>query len=259
MSDIKKFVNTFDIGNPDWDILPEGFPDNDLNGLISTEVGKYNAIISLSEIQKASTLQPKSRSRVWKNPEGYRYLVQWSNTVLLRHFVREFTSALPKSEYRRKVQIDDAARSVVRNIEEGYKRATTKEYLDFLGYSQGSLEEVKGDIRELTEDDFLSSRHGSTLEGIGINLGDFNKALKEDKGKYRTIQDNTDTGDKGKYRTIQDNTGNNLASKFHYHPLTILYPPLKNVSADDLSYEVFFWTLLTKPTGCSEKLSNRWK
>ena len=163
----------------------------------------------------SATEKPQQNSRAWKDPEGYKYLVPWSNTVLLRFFVRRFTESLPKSEYRRKSQIDDAARSVVRNIEEGYKRTTTSEYLQFIGYSQGSLEEVKGDIRELTEDKFLQSKPGSSLVGIGINLGKFNQGLKEDKGNYRKIKD------------------------FNYHPLTLLYPPLSNIEVKNLTYEIF--------------------
>lgn len=45
--------------------------------------------------------------------------------------------------------MDDSARSVQRNIEEGFKRATTKEYIEFLGFSRASLEELKGDFEEL--------------------------------------------------------------------------------------------------------------
>lgn len=159
--------------------------------------------------------KPQSNSRTWTDPEGYKYLVPWSNAVLLRFFIRKFTESLPKSEYRRKSQVDDAARSVVRNIEEGFKRTTTGEYLQFIGYSQGSLEEVKGDIRELTEDKFLQSKPGSSLAGIGINLGKFNQGLRENKGNYRKLKD------------------------FSYHPLTILYPPLAKVYPADLTYEIF--------------------
>lgn len=161
----------------------------------------------------------KSTSRSWQDPEGYKYLVQWSNAVLLRFFVRRFTESLPKSEYRRKSQVDDAARSVVRNIEEGFKRTTTGEYLQFIGYSQGSLEEVKGDVRELTEDKFLASKPGSSLIGIGIDLGKLNQSLREDKGEYRRLKD-----------TKKD---------FTYHPITVLYPPLNNFLVGDLTYEIF--------------------
>ena len=175
-------------------------------------MSKYKTIsqkLAEKTIQElAQPKKPKARSRVWENPQGYKFLVPWSNAVLLRYLVRLFTRSLPKSEYRRKAQIDDAARSVVRNIEEGYKRATTGEYLQFLGFSQGSLEEVKGDIRESTENGFLKSGPGTSLAGLGINLKDFNQSLRGNK--------------KG------------------YQHLTILYPPLKKVRAQDLSYEIFF-------------------
>lgn len=159
-------------------------------------------------------VKPIQDSRVWKDPEGYRYLTSWSNSVLLRYFIRLYTSSLPKSEYRRKAQLDDAGRSNVRNQEEGFKRSTTSEYIEFIGFSQGSLEEIKGDIRELAEDGFLKSVSGSNLAGIGINLKDLNTALKEVKGN------------------LED-------GKFTYRPLIILYPPLIKIKGEDLTYEVF--------------------
>jgi len=167
--------------------------------------------------------QPKEKrqdSRNWKDPEGYRYLFPWSNAVLLRYFIRKFTDSLPKKEFRRKTQFDDAGSSVVRNIEEGFKRPTTKEYLSFLGFSQASLEECKGNTRESTDDGLLKSVPGSSLEKLRINLRDFRDSLLENsKGKL---------GDaKEKQRD------------FSYHPLTVLYPPLNSIRAEDLTYEVF--------------------
>jgi len=165
--------------------------------------------------------RPEARSRVWTDPEGYRYLVPWSNSALLRFLVRLLTNGLPKSEYRRKSQLDDAARSVVRNIEEGYKRATTSEYLQFIGYSQGSLEEVKGDIRELTEDGFLKTVPSSSIAALGLDLGRFNQALKGNKGQ------------------VKDGKAKEEGKAWEYRPLTVLYPPLAKVRAGDLTYEVF--------------------
>ena len=40
--------------------------------------------------------QPVSRSRMWRSPNSYIYLVAWSNASLLRIFIRIFTIALPK-------------------------------------------------------------------------------------------------------------------------------------------------------------------
>lgn len=115
--------------------------------------------------------KPQQDSRVWTEPEGYQRLGAWQNAALLRVLIRVFTKGLPKNEYRLKAQLDDAARSVKRNIEEGWKRPTTKEYLVFLGYSQASLEEVKGDVRDAKTDGFLPTKPLSTLKGtLNIDL-----------------------------------------------------------------------------------------
>ncbi len=244
---LKEFIEKFDFKSPDWSVLPECFPQCNLGGLSSSGVGKFISIQGLWELHTPA--KPNvSRSRVWTDPTGYRYLIPWSNAALLRYFVRVVTSRLPKTEYRRKAQLDDAARSVVRNIEEGFKRATTSEYLDFIGYSQGSLEEVKGDMRELTEDGFLASRHGSSLTGIGIDLGAFHDALKGNKGSYRRLKD------------VKENA---LSG---YIPINVLYPPLKDIRAGDLTYEIFLeiinktdWNLRQLVVSLERKLSSEQK
>ena len=212
---------------------------------------------TLKELNQPPELA-KQNSRNWTDPEGYRFLYPWSNAVLLRYFVRLFTESLPKSEYRRKAQVDDAARSTVRNIEEGFKRATTKEYLEFLGFSQGSLEEVKGDVRESVEDEFLKSVPGSSLVGLGIDLKEFNYALrrprqlKEGRGTLEEGREEMEnSGTFASYRplnssknpltpiNLKDTKGSIKDDMFAYHPITVLYPPLKNITADQLTYEIF--------------------
>lgn len=146
------------------------------------------------------------KTRQWTHPEGYKFLAPWTNAALLRFLIRKFTGELPRSEYRSKTQIDDAARSVVSNIEEGFKRPTTKEYLDFLGFSQGSLEEIKGLIRQLYQDGFLKSVPDSCLAKLGINLEEVKGLLKDSKGNI---------------------------------PLKLLYHPLKSLKGSDLTLEIF--------------------
>lgn len=151
-------------------------------------------------------MRPYTKTRQWSHYEGYKYLAPWTNAVLLRFLVRKFTPGLPRSEYRYKTQIDDAARSVVSNIEEGYKRPTTKEYLSFLGFSQASLEEVKGLARQLHQDGFLKSKPESSLSDLGIDLKEIKGLLKDSKGNIS---------------------------------LDILYPPIASLNATDLSLEIF--------------------
>lgn len=127
-------------------------------------------LIEKTRKELAQPKRPLQRSRVWEDPNGYQYLGVWQNAALLRVLIRKFTLTLPFTEKRLKTQMDDSARSVKRNIEEGWKRPTTSEYLTFLGYSQASLEELKGDVRDSKVDGFLKSVPGSNLQDLGIDL-----------------------------------------------------------------------------------------
>lgn len=144
-------------------------------------------------------------TRNWSHPEGYKYLAPWTNAVLLRFLMRKFTETLPASEYRMKNQTNDACRSVVANIEEGFKRPDRKSYLEYLGFSQGSLEEVKGDIRRLHQDTFLLSKPSSSLKDIKVDLKEFKGLVEDDKG--------------------------NTPLEVLYPPLQILYSPLSVFSS----------------------------
>ena len=191
-------------------------------------------------------MRPIAHTREWKHPEGYRYLAPWANAVFLRILVRKFTQGLPRNEYRLKAQLDDAARSIVANIEEGYKRPTTKEYLAFLGYSQASLEEVKGDIRRACQDGFLKTKTGSSLAGIGIDLREVRGILRENKGILREDKGKDLREDKGK--DLREDKGEkkeeNLGESpdVSYNPLTfsnIPYNPLTSLRGSDLTLEIF--------------------
>lgn len=227
--------------------------DIDFTGMTSEEVGNALAEKTLRELAKGRSFdsaQDRQSSRNWTDPEGYRYLYPWSNGVLLRFLVRKFTDSLPQIEQRRKKQMDDAIRSYIRNIEEGFKRPTTKEYLEFLGFSQGSLEEVKGDTRESVEDKFLKSVPGSSLAKLGIDLKDFNFALRKKRQQFSTLlkeglKDNLK--EKIKER-LSPNPSSNVSNpslaearraEFSYQDILDLYPPLKKIRAECLTYEIF--------------------
>jgi hypothetical protein len=46
---------------------------------------------------------------------------------------------------------------MVSTFEESWGRPSTKEYLDFIGYSQGSLTEIRGDIERCLTDKLIAS------------------------------------------------------------------------------------------------------
>jgi len=89
-------------------------------------------------------------------PEGYNELLVYKRAEELRLEVVKLTAKLPYSEQRRKVHLNDSARSVKQNIVEGWKRSTTSQYHDFLSFSLGSLAEIKEDIKDLYQDKIIS-------------------------------------------------------------------------------------------------------
>lgn len=163
--------------------------------------------------------KPLERSRISNTPNGYIFLIAWSNASLLRILIRRYTEKLPKSEHRLKAQADDAARSTVANIEEGYARQTTSEYINFLGYSRASLIEVKGDIQRSCQDGFLKSKPGSNLKDLGIDLSEWHEALK----KSVISTPNQIKGD------LKELKG----------PYKFLYPPIDSLNVNNLTYEMF--------------------
>lgn len=76
-----------------------------------------------------------------------------------------------------------SARSGVRNIEEGFSRATTKEYVTFLGFSKGSLEELLGDFEYCRKNNLgdvgIADRAIFLLKGEGKMLHNQMEALEK--------------------------------------------------------------------------------
>jgi four helix bundle protein len=90
--------------------------------------------------------------QIQRKPDGYKELLVYKRAEELRLYIVKLTEKLPYSEQRRKVHLNDSARSVKQNIVEGWKRSTTKEYYEFLSFSLGSLAEIKEDVKDLFED-----------------------------------------------------------------------------------------------------------
>jgi hypothetical protein len=106
---------------------------------------------------------------------GYKASASWQTASLLRDLLTLWIESLPPVSSpnlplfsRLKAQLLDAARSVVANIEEGWARPSTKEFLDYLGFSQGSLTEVRGDIERCHADGILKSIPHSNLRSLSI-------------------------------------------------------------------------------------------
>ena len=176
--------------------------------------------------------KPRERSRISKTSNGYIFLIAWANASLLRVLATRFTDSLPRSLYRLKSQLDDACRSVVANIEEGYARQTTSEYINFLGYSRASLIEVKGDLQRSLQDGILDSAVGSSLLDLKVNLADWHEVLK------RTVvsKPNEIKGFCGKLKELRLKRGYTQSPLYTFK---FLYKPVDNLKVQDLTFEIF--------------------
>ena len=74
---------------------------------------------------------------------SYKQLTVWQKSYELVKEVYKLTARLPKSEtYGLASQIQRSAVSIPSNIAEGQQRRNIKEYVQFLGISQGSAAEL---------------------------------------------------------------------------------------------------------------------
>lgn len=137
----------------------------------------------------------------YRNPLGYKNLRTWSQANEILALVEEFVPTLPKFHPKTNQKMSDvadhmlrSARSVVRNIEEGFKRTTTKEYISFLGFSAGSLEELLGDFGHCVKGDLGDKSKGN--KGVWLCRGEAKmlhnqiKSLEKKMGDEKTLSGN---------------------------------------------------------------------
>ena len=119
-----------------------------------------------------------------KDNKGYHKLIVWQRARELVQLIYLHTENFPKAEeFGLRSQIRRSAVSVVLNIVEGYRKATTKDYLHFLNIADGSLTELEAAIELSLDLGFLSKERYSKLENkrgeVGYLLSQLIKSLKK--------------------------------------------------------------------------------
>jgi four helix bundle protein len=75
-----------------------------------------------------------------------------------------------KKDFGMKDQIQRAAISVMSNIAEGYERDNNKEFIKFLGYSKGSIGEIRSLLYIALELKYISVQEFNTTKEMAINI-----------------------------------------------------------------------------------------
>jgi len=86
-----------------------------------------------------------------QSPYGYQKLLVYRKAEELQQECVRFTATFPREKTLIALadQMDRSARSVKQNIVEGWKRNSTREYYDFLGFSLGANAELEEDCNDL--------------------------------------------------------------------------------------------------------------
>lgn len=143
-------------------------------GLIQDKNGKVRKFPVNSHRSPSTPVTPfripviEKTTRQAQSTQGYKASAHWQTAMLLHDLIILWTPTLPYSEKRKREQIESAIWSVVSTIEEGWARPSTKEYLDFIGFSQASLAEVRGGAERFASRGFLKTGNkGNKRETTG--------------------------------------------------------------------------------------------
>lgn len=136
-----------------------------------------------------------------RNPLGYKVLRTYQQGEEIYELVKKFTALYLHTiaDSRLIGHMNDSARSVPRNIAEGYGRNNTKQYYEFLGFAFGSLLELLEDSLELEKD--VKGGRRKTKDDNGA-LGDLSRIIKLCMGEKTMLKNQMDrievmVGDQG--------------------------------------------------------------
>jgi four helix bundle protein len=103
--------------------------------------------------------------------DHYSKLFVWKVGDQIRTDVFQLTSR-PKfaRDFKAREQADDAANSICRNIAEGFACATHKDFARYLGYSRGSLNELRDAMRGAMQKRYVSWEDVAPIERRAFHL-----------------------------------------------------------------------------------------
>src|SRR5690348_6320265 len=112
---------------------------------------------------------------------------QWSKTIFNATERKPFAK-----DQRLVVQINDSSESVMSNMAEGFGRGTQEEFITFLGYAIGSLDETQSHLCAAYDREYVAKAEFAALwsEGIAIRklTVAFIRSMIMPKGGVKTIQ-----------------------------------------------------------------------
>ena len=101
-----------------------------------------------------------------KRKPAYESLKFYQDISELRKLISAITKRFEKTHIRLVSQMRDAARSAKQNVREGYRKGSAGEFAHSIRISQGSLEELGGDVNDCYEDGLIDKEEFDILCGL---------------------------------------------------------------------------------------------
>jgi four helix bundle protein len=115
----------------------------------------------------------------------YEKLKFYQDICEIRKYIQKITGRFAKTNFRLVSQMRDASRSAKQNIREGYRKGTLGEFLHSIKISQGSLEELSGDIEDCLEDKLITQEEFDKFSKLYLSASylstQYLKAMSLDK------------------------------------------------------------------------------
>lgn len=96
----------------------------------------------------------------------YERLKFYQDMCQIRKDTFKITERFDKKHLRLISQMRDAARSAKQNIREGYRKGHLEEFIHYIRISQGSLEELSGDMEDCLHDQLISTEEFNSFQSL---------------------------------------------------------------------------------------------
>jgi four helix bundle protein len=114
---------------------------------------------------------------------SFEKLLLYQHARAIRVRIYKLSRVVPKDEYKLKIQMRDAARSLTNNIAEGHGRYTFKDRKRFMTDARGSLQELVDDINLCDDESYAKPAHLADLKSdarkLLIELNAYMKYLRQ--------------------------------------------------------------------------------
>ena len=124
---------------------------------------------------------PRAEGQTARPPKvsSFEDLIVWQRSIALVRSVYEVSKSFPSDErYGLTAQVRRAAVSVPSNIAEGHERNSTREFVHFLSNAEGSLAEVRTQVRIAVDLGFCDSSAVELLNSEIIEIKRMLNALR---------------------------------------------------------------------------------